>query len=50
VRIAIEWREGDPELRAGMSALVDIDTQYERPAPGWLRTLLPTRTAYAATR
>lgn len=48
VRIALEWRDGDPELRAGMSALVDIDTGYERPAPGWVRALLPARAAFAA--
>lgn len=50
VRIALEWRDGDPELRAGMSALVDIDTGYERPAPGWVRALLPARAAFAAIR
>jgi membrane fusion protein (multidrug efflux system) len=49
VRIALDRRDGDPELRAGMSALVDIDTGYERPAPGWLRALLPARAAFAAT-
>jgi membrane fusion protein (multidrug efflux system) len=50
VRIAIETRTADPELRAGMSAIVDIDTGYERPAPGWVRALLPSRAAFAASR
>jgi membrane fusion protein (multidrug efflux system) len=50
VRIAIEMRGDDPELRAGMSAIVDIDTGHERPAPGWVRALLPSRPAFAAER
>jgi membrane fusion protein (multidrug efflux system) len=50
VRIAIEMRGDDPELRAGMSAIVDIDTGHERPAPGWVRALLPSRPAFAADR
>jgi membrane fusion protein (multidrug efflux system) len=50
VRIAVEMRGGDPELRAGMSAIVDIDTEHERPAPGWVRALLPSRSAFAADR
>jgi membrane fusion protein, multidrug efflux system len=50
VRIAIEMRADDPSLRAGMSAIVDIDTGHERPAPGWVRALLPSRTAFAAGR
>ncbi len=33
VRIAIERRADDPELRSGMSAIVDIDTGHERPRP-----------------
>lgn len=48
VRIAIEHRGDDPELRAGMSAIVDIDTGYERPAPRWVRALMPQRAAFAA--
>lgn len=39
VRIAIETQAGDPELRAGMSAAVEIDTQHQRARPaflGWL--------------
>jgi membrane fusion protein (multidrug efflux system) len=50
VRIAIDMRGDDPELRAGMSAIVAIDTLHERPAPGWVRALLPTRSAFAADR
>jgi membrane fusion protein (multidrug efflux system) len=43
VRIAIETRANDPELRVGMSAEVDIDTGYERPAPAFLTWIRPTR-------
>jgi membrane fusion protein (multidrug efflux system) len=43
VRIAVEVAAGDPELRAGMSAVVTIDTGYERPAPAIIRALLPRR-------
>ena len=43
VRIAVEVGAGDPELRAGMSAVVTIDTGYERPAPAIIRALLPHR-------
>lgn len=50
LRIALEPGAGDAELRAGMSALVAIDTGYERPAPRWVRALLPTRQAFAAAR
>jgi membrane fusion protein (multidrug efflux system) len=50
VRIALEMRGDDPELRAGMSAIVDIDTGHDRPAPGWVRALLPSRPAFAAGR
>jgi membrane fusion protein (multidrug efflux system) len=50
VRIAIEVRGDDPSLRAGMSAIVDIDTGHDRPAPGWVRVLLPSRPAFAAGR
>jgi membrane fusion protein (multidrug efflux system) len=50
VRIAIETRGDDPSFRAGMSAIVDIDTGYERPAPGWVRALLPSDSAFAETR
>ncbi len=47
VRIAVSVRAGDPELRVGMSAIVSIDTGYERPAPPLVRTLLPHRPPYA---
>ncbi len=50
VRIAIETDGDDLELRAGMSAIVDIDTGHDRPAPGWLRALLPSNPAFAADR
>jgi membrane fusion protein (multidrug efflux system) len=50
VRIAIEQHADDPELRAGMSAIVAIDTGHERPAPAWVRALLPSRPAFAADR
>jgi membrane fusion protein (multidrug efflux system) len=33
IRIDIDERPGDPLLRAGMSAIVEIDTGYERSAP-----------------
>jgi membrane fusion protein (multidrug efflux system) len=50
VRIAIEMRADDPSLRVGMSAIVDIDTGHERPAPGWVRALLPSGPAFAGER
>jgi membrane fusion protein (multidrug efflux system) len=40
VRIAVHPHDGDPDLRVGMSAVVAIDTEHERPAPAfitWLR-------------
>jgi membrane fusion protein (multidrug efflux system) len=48
VRVSIDMRAGDPELRVGMSADVKIDTGYERPAPGFLTMLRPARVAEAA--
>jgi membrane fusion protein (multidrug efflux system) len=39
VRIAIERHKGDPELRGGMSAVVDIDTGNRR----WSRMLFGER-------
>jgi multidrug resistance efflux pump len=50
VRIAIDTRSDDPELRAGMSAVVDIDTGRDRPAPKWVRALLPSNSAFAEDR
>jgi membrane fusion protein, multidrug efflux system len=50
VRIAIEMHSDDPSLRSGMSAIVDIDTGHDRPAPAWVRALLPSRPAFAADR
>jgi len=43
VRIRVSGREGGPQLRAGMSAIVEIDTGYERPAPGFLGFLTVLR-------
>ena len=33
-----------------MSAIVDIDTGHERPAPSWVRALLPSNSAFAEGR
>ena len=41
VRISIDMHAGDPELRVGMSADVEIDTGYERPAPGFVDDVAP---------
>jgi membrane fusion protein (multidrug efflux system) len=38
VRIAVDVRGDDPELRVGMSAEVEIDTGRLRPLPGFLST------------
>jgi membrane fusion protein (multidrug efflux system) len=48
VRVSIDMHAGDPDLRVGMSADVEIDTGYERPAPGFLTLLRPARVAEAA--
>ncbi len=48
VRVAIEVGPDDPRLRSGMSAIVAIDTGRERPAPDWVRALLPSEPAFAA--
>jgi membrane fusion protein (multidrug efflux system) len=50
VRIAIETQPGDPELRAGMSAVVEIDTQHERKRPGFLSWLSSDRHPTVAAR
>ena len=48
VRISVQTRPNDPPLRVGMSAEVEIDTGYERPAPAFLTWLRPDRVAEAA--
>jgi membrane fusion protein, multidrug efflux system len=48
VRIAIEMRGDDPDLRVGMSAEIEIDTGWERPAPSFLTGLRHDRVAEAA--
>jgi membrane fusion protein, multidrug efflux system len=48
VRIAVQVGRNDPELRVGMSANISIDTGYERPAPSFVRALLPNRPGFAA--
>jgi membrane fusion protein (multidrug efflux system) len=48
VRIAIQMRADDPELRVGMSAEIEIDTGWERPAPAFLTGLRPDRVAEAS--
>jgi len=48
LRIAVDVRGDDPELRVGMSANVSIDTGYQRPAPSFVRSLLPSRLGVAA--
>ena len=40
VRIALDIRPGDPPLRAGMSAIIDIDTRYVRTTPRLLGFLV----------
>jgi membrane fusion protein (multidrug efflux system) len=48
LRIAVQVERDDPELRVGMSAIVAIDTGYQRPAPAFVRALLPVRPGFAA--
>ena len=45
VRISVRARPGDPPLRAGMSAVVEIDTGFERAAPNFLSFLRVSRAA-----
>ncbi|MGE0120521.1 MAG: HlyD family secretion protein [Dongiaceae bacterium] len=40
VRLDVESRAGQPVLRAGMSATIEIDTGYRRPLPGLVRSAL----------
>jgi len=40
IRIAIPAKAGAPQLRAGMSTTVSVDTGYQRPLPGFVRTAL----------
>ncbi len=40
VRISLQAAHGDPPIRAGMSVQVEIDTGYQRPLPGAVRTAL----------
>ena len=40
VRIALDIGAGDPPLRAGMSAVIDIDTRYVRTSPSLLSFLV----------
>jgi membrane fusion protein (multidrug efflux system) len=40
VRLKLDLPPGSPALRAGMSAVVDIDTEFRRPVPGWVQSLL----------
>ncbi|HEX6999470.1 MAG TPA: HlyD family secretion protein [Gammaproteobacteria bacterium] len=50
VRIAVENTDGGPMLRAGMSAVVEIDTGHQRPLPEVLSFLRGPTAAAAATR
>lgn len=45
VRIAVDMHEGDPQLRAGMSAVVAIDTGFERKLPSFLSGWRPARSS-----
>ena len=40
VRLRLELAPDSPPLRAGMSAVVNIDTEFKRPVPGWAQGLL----------
>ena len=40
VRLEIVGRAGQPPLRAGMSATIEIDTGYQRPLPGAVKSAL----------
>ena len=40
IRLVFEDAKGGPELRAGMSALIKIDTEYEAVLPGFIKQAL----------
>ncbi|MEW5424970.1 HlyD family secretion protein [Amorphus sp. 3PC139-8] len=40
VRIALDASAGDPDLRAGMSAVVEIDTHHQRELPGFAKAAI----------
>jgi membrane fusion protein, multidrug efflux system len=40
VRLRLEQSADAPELRAGMSVVVEIDTQHRRPLPKWVRSFV----------
>jgi len=40
VRLEIVSKPGQPPLRAGMSAVIEIDTGYQRPLPGLVKSAL----------
>lgn len=48
VRIRVDARPGDPQLRAGMSATVEIDTGFQRQAPRFLGFLGALKTSTIA--
>ena len=40
IRLILDDLEGGPTLRAGMSAMVDIDTEHEAVLPGFVKEAL----------
>ena len=49
VRLRLEQSADAPALRAGMSVIVEIDTQHRRPVPKWARGLFGGQGASAET-
>lgn len=47
LRVAVHAEDGKPQLRAGMSTEVDIDTNHARGLPQFVENLLGRSTAYA---
>jgi membrane fusion protein, multidrug efflux system len=47
LRVAVKAEDGKPQLRAGMSTEVDIDTNHARGLPQFVENLLGRNTAYA---